>query len=215
MHVIIILIMTLEITYTSRAPEGQSKIVLDIHGFGGAPMVTIAHLIHAVHWAAIHTWNSMYHMWQEKQNVAIEKNGKYLISQTSILSKSMDARSYIDFLLNFVSFKTSTIVNPIDEGKGYSGECWEDVNWRTNLPYIGLHRDLATGMRSCERVELTLLNRNDKMFVRSTNTKMSSFESDSMNTLSSVGSYLTCATEGVWTVDVSDSFVNITVEDCT
>ena len=65
----------------------------------------------------------MYHMWQEKQNVAIEKNGKYLISQTSILSKSMDARSYIDFLLNFVSFKTSTIVNPIDEGKGYSGEC--------------------------------------------------------------------------------------------
>ena len=71
------------------------------------------------------------------------------------------------------------------------------MNWRTNLPYIGLHRDLATGMRSCERVELTLLNRNDKMFVRSTNTKMSSFESDSMNTLSSVGSYLTCATEGV------------------
>jgi hypothetical protein len=29
--------------------EGQSKIVLDIHGFGGVPRLIIAHLLHTVH----------------------------------------------------------------------------------------------------------------------------------------------------------------------
>ena len=28
-----------EITYTRRAPEGKSKIIMDINGFGGAPRV--------------------------------------------------------------------------------------------------------------------------------------------------------------------------------
>jgi hypothetical protein len=41
--------MTLEMTCTSRALEGQSKIILDIRDFGGAPKVTNAHLVHAVH----------------------------------------------------------------------------------------------------------------------------------------------------------------------
>jgi hypothetical protein len=36
-------------TNASRAPEGQFKIILDIRGFGGAPRVTIAHLVHAVY----------------------------------------------------------------------------------------------------------------------------------------------------------------------
>jgi hypothetical protein len=36
-------------TYISRAPEGQSKIILDIRGFGGASRATIAHLAYAVH----------------------------------------------------------------------------------------------------------------------------------------------------------------------
>jgi hypothetical protein len=37
----------------------------------------------------------------------------------------MDARYYFDFLLDFVSFKASTIVNPIDEGEGCSGGRYE------------------------------------------------------------------------------------------
>jgi hypothetical protein len=41
--------MTLEMTSTSRAPEGQSEVILDIRGFGGAPRVTVAHLVYAVH----------------------------------------------------------------------------------------------------------------------------------------------------------------------
>jgi hypothetical protein len=36
-------------TSTSRAPKGQSKIILDIGGFGGAPRVTVAHLVHAIY----------------------------------------------------------------------------------------------------------------------------------------------------------------------
>jgi hypothetical protein len=48
-HGITIVIRTLKMTYTSRAPEGQSKIILDIRGFGGVPMATVAHLVHAVH----------------------------------------------------------------------------------------------------------------------------------------------------------------------
>jgi hypothetical protein len=52
----------------------------------------------------------------------LKEDGKYLTSLTSILSKSMDARSDFDLFFDFVSFKASTIVNPVDEGKGCSGE---------------------------------------------------------------------------------------------
>jgi hypothetical protein len=51
----------------------------------------------------------------------LKEDGKYLTSRTSILSKSMDARSAFDLFLDFVSFKASTIVNPIDEDEGCSG----------------------------------------------------------------------------------------------
>jgi hypothetical protein len=50
-----------------------------------------------------------------------KKDGKYLTSRTSILSKSMDARSDFNLFLDFVSFKASTIVNPVDEDEGCSG----------------------------------------------------------------------------------------------
>ena len=48
-HVITIVILTLEMTSTSSALEGQSKIILDICGFGIAPKVTVAHFVYAVH----------------------------------------------------------------------------------------------------------------------------------------------------------------------
>jgi hypothetical protein len=51
----------------------------------------------------------------------LKEDGKYLTSRTSILSKSMDARSDFDIIFYFVSFKASTIVNPVDEGEGCSG----------------------------------------------------------------------------------------------
>jgi hypothetical protein len=41
--------MTLEMINTSKAPEEQSKVILDIRAFGGAPRMTVAHLVHAVH----------------------------------------------------------------------------------------------------------------------------------------------------------------------
>ena len=51
----------------------------------------------------------------------LKEDGKYLTSRTSILSKSMDARSDFDLFLDFVYFKASTTVKPIDEGEGCSG----------------------------------------------------------------------------------------------
>jgi hypothetical protein len=51
----------------------------------------------------------------------LKEDGKYLTSRTSILLKSMDARSDFDLFLDFVNFKASTIVNPVDEGEGCSG----------------------------------------------------------------------------------------------
>ena len=51
---------------------------------------------------------------------SLKNDGKYLTSRTSILSKSMDARSNLDFFLT-VSFKASTIVNSTDESEGCSG----------------------------------------------------------------------------------------------
>lgn len=38
-HVIKVINRAPEITYARRAPEGRSKIILDINGFGGAPRV--------------------------------------------------------------------------------------------------------------------------------------------------------------------------------
>ena len=73
MHVITTIIMTWEMTCTSRASEKQSKIVLDIRGFGGALRVTVAHVVHVVHWVAIHTWNSMCYRGREEQNVVIKR----------------------------------------------------------------------------------------------------------------------------------------------
>jgi hypothetical protein len=51
----------------------------------------------------------------------LKEDGKYLTSRTFILSKSMDAKSDFDLFLDFVNFKASTIVNPVDEGEGCSG----------------------------------------------------------------------------------------------
>ena len=143
---------------------------------------------------------------------SLKEDGKYLASRTSILSKSMNATFDFEFFLDFVSFKASTIVNPIDEGEGCNGGCWEGVIWRTNLPYIGLHGDLATCIGSCERVESTLINGNGKMCEISTNAKISSSEYDNTNTLSSMGSNSTCATGRIWTMGVPYSFVNMTLE---
>ena len=67
----------------------------------------------------------------------LKEDGKYLTSKTSILSKSMDARSNSGFFLDFASFKTSTLVNPIDEGEGCSGGRGESEIWGNNLLYIG------------------------------------------------------------------------------
>lgn len=50
-----------------------------------------------------------------------KEDGKYLTSRTSILSKSMKARSDFDLFLDFVTFKASTIVNLIDDGEGCNG----------------------------------------------------------------------------------------------
>ena len=47
--------MTLELKYSSRASEGESKIVLDNCGCGGAPRATVVHLVYVVHWAIIRT----------------------------------------------------------------------------------------------------------------------------------------------------------------
>lgn len=49
MHVIIIVIITLGMTCTTRASNGQFKINLDIRGFGGTLRVIIAHLVHSVY----------------------------------------------------------------------------------------------------------------------------------------------------------------------
>ena len=39
----------------------------------------------------------------------------------------MDARSDFDIFLDFVSFKASTLVNPIDVCEGCNGGRWEGV----------------------------------------------------------------------------------------
>ena len=57
----------------------------------------------------------------------LKENGKYLTSRTFILLKSMDARSDFDIFLDFVSFKASTLVNPIDACEGCNGGRWEGV----------------------------------------------------------------------------------------
>ena len=49
MHIITTVIMALKMICTSRVPERQFRIVLNICGFGGAPKVTVAHLVHAVY----------------------------------------------------------------------------------------------------------------------------------------------------------------------
>lgn len=78
MHVVKVINRAPKITYTCRILEGQSKISLDISGFGGAPRVFVTHLVHAIHWPTIHTWNSMsyrgntnnyYHRWKMMTNI--------------------------------------------------------------------------------------------------------------------------------------------------
>jgi hypothetical protein len=80
--------------------------------------------------------------------------------------------------------------------------------------YIRLQGDLARCIGSWEGVEWTLLNGNGDVFEKSTDAQISSSEYDSTNTLSSRGSTLTGAIEGIWTVDVPDSFVKMTIEAC-
>lgn len=58
MHVIIIITWSVAMTYTTRALEGQTKIILDISGLDGAPKVSITHLVHVIHQPTIHIWNS-------------------------------------------------------------------------------------------------------------------------------------------------------------
>jgi hypothetical protein len=127
----------------------------------------------------------------------LKEDNKYLTSRTSILSKLMDARSDFDIFLDFVNFKASTIINPVDEGEGCSGGCCKGEIWGTTFLSIRPQGDLATCIGSWEGVEWTLLNGNDDMFERLTNAQMSSFESNSKNTLSSRGSTLTGAIEGI------------------
>lgn len=78
MHVIIVIIGAMAMTYTTRALEGQTKIVLDISGLGGAPKVSIIHLVRVIHQPTIHTWNSKWYKEQHKQNVIIERHGLIL-----------------------------------------------------------------------------------------------------------------------------------------
>ena len=118
------------------------------------------------------------------------------------------------FFLDFVSFKASTIVNPIDKGERCSWGHWENVIWRADLLYIGLHGNLVAYMGSCERVEFTLLYGNNDMSKRSIDAQMSSSKSDSTNTLLSLGFNLTVAIKGIWTMDVLDLFVKMIVKAC-
>jgi hypothetical protein len=127
----------------------------------------------------------------------LKENGKYFTSLTSILSKSMDARSDFNLFFDFISFKASTIVNHIDEGEGCSGGRWEGEIWITTFLYIRLQGDLATCIGSWEGIKWTLLNGNGDVFERSTDVQMSSSESDSTNIISSRGSTLICAIEGI------------------
>ena len=81
-----------------------------------------------------------------------------------------------------------------------------------SLVVIGPHGNLDTCIGSCEEVEWILLNGNDDVIEISTDAQISFSKYDT--TLWSVGSNLTCAIEGIWTVDVSDFFVNMIVEAC-
>ena len=97
MYVITIVIMSLEMTYINRVPEGQSKMLLDICGFGGAPRATITYLsMPSIEHP--HILGTLCAIGDKRNKTSsLKKDGKYLTSRTSILSKLINARSDFNF----------------------------------------------------------------------------------------------------------------------
>lgn len=65
--------------YKIKALEGQFKIILDICSLGCALRVSTAHLIYAIHWTTIYTWNLKRERGQYKQNVIVKRQQQVLV----------------------------------------------------------------------------------------------------------------------------------------
>ena len=48
-HVVIVWILALKISYTIRRPEGQAQVVCNVRGLGLCPNMAIVPLVHTIH----------------------------------------------------------------------------------------------------------------------------------------------------------------------
>lgn len=106
--------------------------------------MTVAHLIHGIHVTTIFTINIHIYYKQDKHKITIKLHNKYLISYTSILSKSIIIRSDLDLHLDFIIFNASTISKPEKDEEGLGGGRCDEQAWRTNFMYNGLSGILST-----------------------------------------------------------------------